>query len=144
MIKEHSEGVRMNKKYIIFSAEKMNWGEICLSGKEWLDTTWKIYNDGSYTEVQRFTNSGKFKVVSTEKEYVVQKEGELSDEKFARLLLIINDKFLQCSAGFGCDGEGWKMRSYAENGQILHQIEGMIYGDNVLEEIEQILLSPMS
>ena len=115
----------------LLQATWMNWGMMCFASDELEERTWKVYRDGWVRTRPVFSASGAGPTV----EYL------MSPDDFRSLLSILTGAFLETEAfQDACDGEGWEMVSFDENGQETHRISGYIYGIQPLEEIADILL----
>ncbi len=116
---------------LVLQATWMNWGMMCFSSDELEERTWKVYGDGRVRTRPVFSASGAGPTV----EYL------MSPDDFRSLLSILTGAFLEAEAfQDACDGEGWEMVAFDEEGQETHRISGYIYGIGPLEEIAGILL----
>lgn len=125
-----------NEKYLIFWAKNMNWGSISLSEGTWRNTEYKVYSDGSVWSKADFSavNSDSFWGKLSQ-----PVEEQMDQEMFRQFKQILNREFENTKTVNACDGEGWEMISYEQDGSEWHKISGHIYGVSVLERIAEIL-----
>ena len=118
------------KKKRIFRAMSMDWSERDFSINTLYTLTWNVYNDKSVIITPVYVVSGRQKPIKT----------MLDEESFNRIKEIIaQHDLLARMHDDACDGEGWDMTVYDQDGSILSHNCGYIYGVKPLEEVVNIL-----
>ena len=117
----------INLKDVMLVCEKTNWGQFPHDSGKWLSTKWTIHNDGVMICETKY-DSCSFINMKERKEI---KETVLDEKNFIKLKTWIKDVFPTLSLGGGCDGTGWKVTSFDENGKPIHNKSGYI--ENILE-----------
>lgn len=128
-------GTGIDRTSVIFTASQSNWG--CMDGSTdyWQGSDWTVHCDGTVEYYKYYNLSGATEVVTW----------KLSEEDLNRLEKILDGGFKLCMDDMdGCDGTGWEMISYDETYKKIHEFDGYIYGNPVLEEIAEIISPPES
>ena len=58
----------------------------------------------------------------------------------SKIINILEEKFNNYSNDYSAsDGDTWNLQYYDENGNVIHEFDGYIYGNKVLEELIDLL-----
>ena len=132
-----------NEKILLMKAVQYNWS---LHGAgEWTESKWRVFTNGTYEltvsflpnfdDIPEKVKSGR----STKK----KKTGVIDRKTFAQLREALEAEPWEKSAEdtFACDGVGWEIILYHEDGSILKTSgkPGYIYGNKTLEKIVAFL-----
>lgn len=124
------EGAIIDRTSVIFTAEQYNWGCNDALSDYWQSHNWTVHCDGTVEYYEYYNLSGETEVVTW----------KLSEEELARLEMLLDGGFKLCIKGTDADdGTGWNMISYNETGEKIHEFNGYIYGNPVLEEMVEII-----
>ncbi len=114
----------------MFLATRSCWGEVSNTQDYLEDTQWTVYYDGTVEKCEFYHISG----------YTQKSIWKLNDTEFEQLCKILNKDFQKkIKEVDACDGDGWSMQLYGEDGTVLHSFDGYIYGVDALEKIEVII-----
>ena len=117
---------------IFFKAVKMNWSFHAF-GYDWEEIVYEFEDNGRYKRTTKFTEEPDDRY--PDKVYY----GRFYSKKLEKLKSLLS-RIQDVSAHIGgCEGEGWEMTLYGENGEVVYQTEGYIYGDELLEEIAAMM-----
>lgn len=115
----------IGKEQLIAQLTESNWGLIQFDSDSITSRTWKIFRNKRFICIYNRTISGNHCIV----------DKELDENDFE----LVKDK-IQCiysgdDSYSACDGTGYKMELYSEDGAIEHQFIGYIYGIKELEDL---------
>lgn len=144
--KREETSVQKARKQMILKAINYNWN---MAGPgDWENSTWHVYEDGSYIlrSVFRPSSAAYEDSIITKKEpksTILKISGIMDEAAYIKLKEAIKrEPWREPSINHdACDGEAWKITSYKEDGSIEKSSGeiGYIYGNCVLENITRLL-----
>ena len=115
---------------LMFKMESESWGEEDGSSDYIGGSYWTVYYDGTVEFYNEYNLSGSGD----------EESWELSQEERNDLYGILVGDFTKYTEDYNAsDGTGWHMTSYDEKGKIMHQFDGYIYDNEVLNEIVEMI-----
>ena len=134
------------KKWLLLKVINQNWN---LNGPgDWVETTWRIFNDGSYEVISSFNPSVEdleemLRTKRQPKPVRKKRIGIMDETSLSKLQMALKcdpwrDPFVD---NFDCDGDAWDISLFKEDGSI-NKTSGIldyIYGHRVLETIVSCL-----
>ena len=130
MKKTNERIIKMGDSYILLSATNSNSGIVDGSKDYWKSTNYNLYSDGKLIFFEKYNLSGK----KNKKSYKIDKD------KMSKIINILEEKFNNYSNDYSAsDGDTWNLQYYDENGNVIHEFDGYIYGNKVLEELIDLL-----
>ena len=116
--------------FLLFSATTNNSGMVNESSDYWKHTDYKLYTNGTVVFSSTYNISGK----RDEKTY------KIDNEKMNKIIEILDGDFNKYTKDYSAtDGETWHLQYYNSKGDVIHEFNGYIYGNKVLEKLVNLL-----